>query len=202
MPLSYAQQRLWFLNTLEGPNATYNTALSLRLNGPLDPGVCRSALDDVARRHETLRTVFAEDEQGPHQRVLDPGTGLPGGWRLVRTTRDRLAGELTEESSRGFDLEREPAWRATLFRVDESEHVLLLVVHHITADGWSLPVFLADFSTAFRARSGGGAPQWRALPVQYADYSLWQRDVLGAEDDAGSPIARQLGFWERELEGL
>ncbi|MFI0263822.1 amino acid adenylation domain-containing protein [Streptomyces sp. NPDC017056] len=198
VPLSYAQQRLWFLDRLEGPNPTYNVPLSLRLTGELDLEALAGALDDVVGRHESLRTVFAEDDQGPHQIVLDPA-GVSVSPRVVRTSEDRLPAELDEAVSHVFDLATDIPLHVTVFELAEDSHVLLLLVHHIAGDGWSLPIIARDLSVAYLARSGGKAPDWAPLPVQYADYSLWQRDVLGSEDDAGSAIAAQLDFWRDAL---
>ncbi|MGW9250493.1 condensation domain-containing protein, partial [Streptomyces badius] len=201
VPLSYAQQRLWFLNTLEGPNPTYNVPLALRLSGALDRDALVAALRDLTDRHESLRTVFAEDERGPYQ-VVRPADAVPGTLTVVPTSEEDLPTALGEAVRYGFDLATDLPLRVTLFEVADDTHVLLLLVHHIAGDGWSLPLIARDLSVGYRARAGGARPELRALPVQYADYSLWQRDVLGVEDDASSPIARQLEFWKRELEGL
>nr|WP_308404055.1 non-ribosomal peptide synthetase [Streptomyces rhizosphaericus] len=201
IPVSFAQQRLWFLNRLEGPSPTYNMPVSLRLTGELDPAALRAALADVVGRHESLRTVFGEDAEGAYQRVLPVAEAVPV-LEVVQTGADGLDAALTEAARYGFDLSAEPPFRATLFEVAEQEHVLLLLVHHITGDGWSMPLLARDLTAAYVARTEGAAPAWQPLPVQYADYTLWQRDVLGAEDDPDSSAAGQLAYWLDRLAGL
>ncbi|MGW0538704.1 non-ribosomal peptide synthetase, partial [Streptomyces sp. NPDC003032] len=175
LPLSFGQRRLWFTNRFEEPNAAYNTTLSLRLSGALDVVALRAALGDVVERHEVLRTVFGEDEDGPHQVVL----GAAGVELVVEpVVEEELAGRLEVVARRGFDLSSERPLRASLFEVGVREHVLLLVLHHIAADGWSMPVLTRDLSGAYAARCEGRAPRWVPLPVQYADYTLWQREIL------------------------
>nr|QEO75075.1 condensation domain-containing protein [uncultured bacterium] len=199
LPLSYAQQRLWFMNKLEGPSPTYNIRGALRLDGPLDREALRDALVDVVTRHETLRTLFAEDADGPYQVVLpDARPGLT----VVHTPEDELMDKLDLASQHGFDLATELPLRAVLFVTGPESHVLLLLLHHIAGDGWSGPLLSRDLTTAYAARSAGHAPQWTELPVQYADYTLWQREVLGAEDDQDSTISRQLAYWQEALHGL
>ncbi|WP_176735225.1 non-ribosomal peptide synthetase [Streptomyces sp. EN27] len=199
VPLSYGQQRLWFLDRFSGPSATYNMPAALRLAGPLDTVALRTALADLVARHETLRTVFAEDTDGPFQRLLDDAAPEP---RLVPVTEEALPAALDEAVRYGFDLAAEAPLRVTLFQVAEDDHVLLLLVHHIASDGWSMPRLVSDLITAYAARTRGDAPGWAPLPASYADYSLWQREVLGSEDDPGSEISRQLAHWRSELAGL
>ncbi|MEZ7154950.1 non-ribosomal peptide synthase/polyketide synthase [Streptomyces sp. MAD19A] len=201
VPLSYAQQRLWFLNRLEGPSATYNMPLALRLTGTLDRSALTAALHDVVVRHEVLRTVFTEDAQGAHQVVLPSEAARPE-LRTVRTDAAHLDEELAGATRYAFDLAAELPFRADLFELGEREYVLLVLVHHIVGDGWSMGPLARDLSTAYAARCAGRAPEWSALPVQYADYTLWQREALGSEDDPDSPIARQLAFWQKALGGL
>ncbi|MFJ6017683.1 amino acid adenylation domain-containing protein, partial [Streptomyces sp. NPDC092952] len=201
IPVSFAQQRLWFLNRLEGPSATYNMPVSLRLTGTLDRPALEAALRDVLVRHESLRTVFAEDADGPHQRVLlIEETPVP--LTIVRTDSARVAEELQGAARHGFDLSAESPLRATLFELAEQEHVLLVLVHHIAGDGWSMPLLARDLTTAYAARCAGAAPRWEPLHVQYADFTLWQRGVLGSEDDPDSAIVRQLAYWKQALAGL
>ncbi|MEU8925309.1 amino acid adenylation domain-containing protein [Kitasatospora sp. NPDC048545] len=201
MPLSYAQQRLWFLHRIEGANPTYNIPAALRLDGAVDTGALRAALADVAERHEVLRTVFAEDEQGPHQVVLDGAAARPG-LHTVAVTEEDLEARLAEAARHRFDLGAEPSWRVTLFGLGPDRHVLLVLVHHIAGDGWSMPLLVRDLTEAYTARRAGTAPAWAPLPVQYADYTLWQRALLGTEEDPHSPIARQLRHWTGTLAGL
>ncbi|QEU88461.1 non-ribosomal peptide synthase/polyketide synthase [Streptomyces viridosporus] len=203
VPLSYAQQRLWFLGRFEGPGATYNIPLALRLTGPVDSAALAAALHDVVGRHEPLRTVFPDTDGVPHQRVLDACDARPE-WAVVDVDADGpgLDALLAEQVTRGFDLAADLPLRATLFRAGEREHVLLLVLHHIAADGSSLTPLARDLSAAYAARCRGEAPAWNELPVQYADYALWQREVLGREDDPTSVVSGQLDFWRRALAGL
>ncbi|GHF64089.1 non-ribosomal peptide synthetase [Streptomyces griseosporeus] len=202
VPVSFAQRRLWFLNRLEGPSAAHNIPTTLRLSGSLDREALAAALADVVTRHETLRTVFAEDEQGPHQVVLSPEEARPA-LRVTRTDEAGLAEELRRAARRGFDLQAEPPLRAHLFELDQDEHLLMLLVHHIASDGgWSTPVLVRDLTTAYAARCAGEAPAWTPLPVQYADYTLWQHEVLGSEDDPESLVSRQVAHWSETLRDL
>ncbi|MGC4904059.1 condensation domain-containing protein, partial [Micromonospora echinospora] len=191
IPLSFAQRRLWFLHRLEGPSPTYNISSAIHLSGGLDVAALRAALGDVVERHESLRTVFAEDAAGPHQVVVDAGVARPE-LVVVRTSARRVDEVVAEAARYGFDLAAELPVRVWLFEVAPDEHVLLLLMHHIAGDGWSNPVLARDLSTAYLARSTGRAPDWSPLPVQYADFTLWQREVLGSEEDPDSGISRQL----------
>ncbi|MCD7440504.1 non-ribosomal peptide synthase/polyketide synthase [Streptomyces lincolnensis] len=201
VPLSYAQQRLWFLNRFEGPSATYNAPVALRLTGALDREALRRALEDVVGRHESLRTVFAEDAEGAYQVVRDAAEARPV-FTVVETDEARLRDDLAGEAGHAFDLATEIPFRAALFTLSGNDHVLLLLTHHIVSDAWSRAPLARDLTRAYAARVTGGAPEWEPLPVQYADYSLWQREVLGAEDDPDSEIARQLSYWTETLAGL
>ncbi|KAA9373059.1 amino acid adenylation domain-containing protein [Microbispora cellulosiformans] len=202
LPLSYAQQRMWFLSRLEevGGGANYNLPLALRLSGDLDITALEAAVGDVADRHESLRTIFPETDGVPRQHILDGPAGRPP-LVVVETTSDQAGEVLAAQSSRGFDLSVELPWRVRLLVTGPSEYVLLIVAHHIAVDGWSMGVLGRDLSTAYAARREGRAPEWRPLPVQYADYALWQREVLGDLDDPGSLISGQLGYWRQALEG-
>ncbi|MFD4949461.1 amino acid adenylation domain-containing protein, partial [Streptomyces sp. NPDC058409] len=203
LPVSFAQRRLWFLGQLEGVSATYNIPLVLRLTGTLDVEALQAALADVAGRHESLRTVFPQDADGqPRQLVLDLAAGVPD-VHVELVSADRVAAVVAGIASTGFDLERDLPWRVTLLDVDSvDEWVLVMVVHHIAADGWSMVPLAKDLSEAYAARCQGAAPVWDALPVQYADYTLWQREVLGDEDDPESVIAAQVAFWQEALSGI
>ncbi|MFB9883089.1 condensation domain-containing protein, partial [Planobispora siamensis] len=158
-----------------------------------------------------LRTVFAEVDGVPYQRILDTGPDLErAGFGLdvehvehvEHVEEARLTDALTAFASRGFDLAAETPLRARLFTLAADEHVLALVLHHIAGDGWSMAPLARDVITAYLARSRGRAPSFGPLPVQYADYALWQRELLGEEDDPGSLISRQVAFWRAALEGL
>ena len=201
IPLSYAQRRLWFLDRLEGASATYTIPLALRVRGELDRPALEAALGDLVERHESLRTIFPDTLGVPRQVILEAGAARP---RLAVTAVDEtsLAGALSAAARTGFDLAREPPLRAHLFALGGVEHVVLLLLHHIAGDGWSLAPLLRDLGRFYEARCRGEAAAVAALPVQYADYTLWQHAVLGSEEDGESAIARQLSFWTGQLAGL
>src|SRR5262249_19778462 len=156
------------------------------------------ALADVVDRHESLRTVFSAVEGVPQQSVL-PAEGAEFGWKVVDATgwaAARLDEAVQEVVQYSFDLATEIPFRARVFSIADDEHVLLVVVHHIAGDGWSIGVLAADISSAYASRCAGHAPDWAQLPVQYADYTLWQRECLGDVIDSDSRLAGQLRFWE------
>ncbi|MFJ1709069.1 amino acid adenylation domain-containing protein, partial [Kitasatospora sp. NPDC088346] len=198
VPLSFAQQRLWFLNRFEGPSSTYNIPVALRLSGQVDAAALRLALTDLVGRHESLRTVYPEIGGEPFQRVLP--LGEMGELLTVVPGADEAA--VAEAAGCSFDVTVDLPIRAWLFETGAEESVLLIVLHHIAGDGWSLAPLSRDLGSAYAARSGGVAPVWDELPVQYADYTLWQRELLGEESDPSSLLARQLGFWEAALADL
>ncbi|ORW10796.1 non-ribosomal peptide synthetase, partial [Mycobacterium kyorinense] len=204
IPLSFAQQRLWFIDQLQGPSPMYNMATALRLRGPLDVDALGQALGDVVSRHESLRTLFVAPEGIPQQVVVPPERA-DFGWDVVDATSwsaARLDEAVNAAAHYTFDLAAEIALRAKLFRAADDEHVLVVVVHHIAADGWSITPLARDLGAAYARRCVGQAPDWGELPVQYADYALWQRAQLGDLDDSDSPITAQLAFWEDALAGL
>ncbi|MFF1413400.1 amino acid adenylation domain-containing protein [Streptomyces sp. NPDC058289] len=200
VPLSPAQNRLWFLNELEGASATYNVPVAFRLTGDLDAHALEQALNDVAVRHETLRTVFREIDGRTTQTVLG-ADATPLTLHHISCDADGLNAALHAAGQYVFDLSAEPPFRATLFTINPKERVLLLLMHHIASDGASMGPFGRDLETAFDARLQGRAPQWSALPVQYADYTLWQRELLGSETDPESAVSRQLAYWKEALAG-
>ncbi|MEU5404190.1 amino acid adenylation domain-containing protein [Streptomyces sp. NPDC005963] len=202
IPLSFAQSRMWFLQHLEGPSATYNGPFVLRLEGPLEAAALAAAVGDVVSRHESLRTLVVENADGtPEQRVLPPEEAVVP-VRLVDVTADALEAAMHEVACETFDLYTELPLRATVLRVAPQEHVLVFVFHHIAADGASMAPFLRDLMSAYATRRQGSAPQWTPLPVQYKDYTLWQRQLLGDETDPSSITSTQLDYWRAELAGV
>ncbi|HWM02391.1 MAG TPA: amino acid adenylation domain-containing protein, partial [Actinophytocola sp.] len=199
--LSFAQRRLWFLHRFEGPSATYNLPVALRLVGALDADALVAAVRDVVVRHESLRTVFVEDGAGvPYQQVV-PVEELVLDVPVAEVAPDELPAALAEVVAHRFDLSARIPIHARLFRCGAEEHLLALVMHHIAADGESLGPLARDLSRAYTARRAGAAPGWTELPVRYRDYTLWQREVLGEESDPTSELATQLGYWRTELAG-
>ncbi|MFI6210226.1 amino acid adenylation domain-containing protein, partial [Streptomyces sp. NPDC051041] len=201
VPLSFAQRRLWFLHQLtRGAADGYHMRVVLRLRGALDVPALRAALSDLTARHEALRTVFPDTDGRPRQEVLDAGRARPA-LETARVAEAGLSAALERTVRRPFDLAADIPLRAALFELGEDDHVLALVLHHIAADGWSFGPLAADLSTAYRCRTAGRAPDWKPLPVQYADYSLWQHDLLAA-DGADGPASGQLSYWRQRLAGL
>ncbi len=196
--LSYAQQRMWFLWHLEPQSGAYNLPSAVRLNGPLDRQALERAFASLVQRHETLRTVFprgADDSlaQAPLQRPLEVAfedcSGLPEAEQEAR-----LREEAQRESLQPFDLCEGPLLRVRLIRLGEERHVLLLTLHHIVSDGWSMNVLIEEFSRFYSAYATGAEPGLPALPIQYADYALWQRSWLEAGEQE-----RQLEYWRGKL---
>ncbi|HEX7242481.1 MAG TPA: amino acid adenylation domain-containing protein, partial [Longimicrobiaceae bacterium] len=200
LPLSFAQQRLWLVDRLEPGSAAYNIPVAWRLCGVPDVGALRVSVGGLARRHETLRTTFAEHDGVPVQVVHPPAPvelpvvelgGLPAAAREPEAL--RLAGE---EALRPFDLSRGPLMRGTLLRLGAEDHVLLFTLHHIVSDGWSMDVLVRDVGALYAAHARGEEPALPVLPVQYADYALWQRAWLQGEE-----LDRQLAWWRERLAG-
>jgi amino acid adenylation domain-containing protein len=200
-PLSAGQQRLWVLDQLEGPSPVYNLAFALRITGHIDLQAARAAVQDVIGRHEILRTVYEQDAGRPVQRILAPGereVDVP----LVAATEDTLDELIARDTGAGFLIGSELPIRTTLFSMSgKQEWVLLVNAHHIACDGWSLDPLVRDVAVAYSARCGGEEPGWAALPAQYADYALWQRELLGDELDPSSLAGQQLAFWREALAG-
>ena len=201
VPLSFAQQRLWFIGQFEGPSPVYNTPVAVRLEGELDAGALEAALGDVIGRHQVLRTIFPAVDGEPCQQVIGMAEV---GWRLPVTAvaQDELAGVAAAVAGQPFDLTAEIPVRARLLRVAGDVHVLVIVIHHIATDGWSAGVLTQDLSAAYWARLRGQPPGWGVLPVQYADYAIWQRELLGDQGDPGSLLSGQVALWRDALAGL
>ncbi|MEV7791267.1 amino acid adenylation domain-containing protein [Streptomyces sp. NPDC087512] len=200
VPLSFAQRRLWFLNRMEGPGATYNIPFAVRLSGALDTAALTAAFNDVVARHEALRTVFPDTDGEPWQQVVPAGSAVVD-IEVSDVAEAGLPAALHAAGTAGFDLAVDLPVRAWLFRLAPDEHVLCAVVHHIAGDGWSQAPLVRDLSAAYRARLDGTVPDWRPLPVQYADYTLWQRELLGDEQADDSTAAAQLAYWKEQLAG-
>ncbi|MBD8507929.1 amino acid adenylation domain-containing protein, partial [Hoyosella sp. G463] len=198
-PLSYAQARMWILNQYAPAAAEYNIPFAIRFTGTLDTGALAQALVDVTERHATLRTIYPSTPDGPVQ-VVDDAARI----ELVprATSAEALQGELVALATTPFDVAREVPFGAALWRIDDTDHVLGIVAHHIALDGASLAPLARDLLTAYNARRAGAPPEWQPLPVSYIDYALWQREVLGDIERPGTRLAAQLEHWERVLAGL
>jgi amino acid adenylation domain-containing protein len=196
LPLSFAQQRLWFLDRLVPGNPFFVMAFGLRLEGSLDVGALRRALREVARRQGSLRTTFHTVDGEPRQRVAERlDVDLPLVDLAGREDELRALGQA--ESRRPFDLRSGPLLRGLLVRLGSEDHVLLLHMHHIVADGWSMGVLRRELSVLYDAFAGGRPSPLPDLPVQYSDFAVWQRRWL-----SGEPLERQLGYWRRRLAGV
>ncbi|HEX7241462.1 MAG TPA: amino acid adenylation domain-containing protein, partial [Longimicrobiaceae bacterium] len=200
LPVSFAQQRLWVVDRLEPDSPVYNMPYALRLRGALDTGALRASLDALVRRHETLRTTFAEHDGGPVQVIHPPAPVSLEEWDLrdlPRAEREAEAERLaSEEALLPFDLARGPLLRCTLLRLDGEEHVLCFTLHHIVTDGWSRDVLVREVSAFYAASLRGEAAELPELEVQYADFAVWQRRWL-----SGETLEERLGFWRETLRG-
>jgi amino acid adenylation domain-containing protein len=200
VPLSFAQQRLWFVDRLQPGNAAYNMPAAVRLRGRLDTLVLARSLDEVVRRHETLRTTFPLVDGEPVQAVAPSGRcplPLVDLAALPVEAREREALRLVrDESLRPFDLAGGPLLRGTLLRLADEEHLALFTMHHVISDAWSARVLIGELSALYGAFSRGAPSPLPELPVQYADYTLWQRERV-----SGTLLETQLAYWRRTLAG-
>ena len=197
-PLSYAQQRLWFLDQLEGPSPAYNMPAAVRLDGPLRPRALARAFAEVLRRHEPLRTAFASLAGRPLQ-LLAPLSPPPLPLLDLSALRPPARAEefsrlRAEEARLPFDLTRPPLLRLRLLRLSPDRHVALVTMHHIASDGWSVGVLVKEVAALYEAYAGGGESPLAELPVRYADYAAWQREHL-----RGERLARELAYWRGQL---
>ncbi|MBT3166509.1 amino acid adenylation domain-containing protein [Streptomyces sp. Vc74B-19] len=200
VPLSFAQERMWFLNRLDEGAATYHIPLLVPVGPDLDAEALDAALGDLADRHENLRTVIAEHDGVPYQRILAPGELCPV-LRRIDCPAAETAAHVTAALRRRFDLTAESPLAAWLLGTG-TERVLLFVLHHAAADGWSLGPFAADLSAAYASRRAGRAPDWAPPSVQYADYALWQRALLAPGPDGPGRLERLTAHWRTALYGL
>jgi amino acid adenylation domain-containing protein len=197
LPLSWAQQRLWFLDQLEPDSAAYNISWTVRLTGDLDIAALQSALNRLVARHESLRTVFPSSDGEPVQQVL-PELNVPIETEsLLDVADEQFRARLGQLAARTFDLAHGPLLRVNLLETHADEHVLLVLIHHIVADGASMRILFRELAQAYEAELAGSFIELPDLPVQYADYAVWQRRWLdGTEQD------RQAEFWQAQLAGL
>ncbi|AKT41216.1 non-ribosomal peptide synthetase [Chondromyces crocatus] len=199
LPLSFAQQSLWFIEQL-GSGAVYNLPAAWRIVGPLNLAALEQAFSEIVERHESLRTVFSSEEGQASQRIV-PARPVTIPVHDLREAPQATQGEVlrrmaTEEATRHFDLERDQTVRAALVRLAEREHVLFVTLHHIAADGWSIGLLYGELSSLYAAFAGHQPSGLQRLEIQYADFALWQRAVLG-----GERLTRQKAWWKKHLEG-
>ncbi|MCP4662605.1 MAG: non-ribosomal peptide synthetase, partial [bacterium] len=203
LPLSFSQERLWLLDRLEPGSTAYNLPFPARIEGELEVAVLERCLNEVARRHESLRTTFAARDGLPVQVIHPPAAlrlpvvDLAG---LAEPDREaRVTALIRAEVATPFDLERGPLWRTRLLRLEQTRHVLVQNMHHIISDGWSVGVIFRELATLLEGFSAGMAAPRRGLPelpIQYADFAVWQRERL-----RGERLGSQLGYWIEQLGG-
>lgn len=199
-PLSFAQQRLWFIDRLYQGSSFYNIPTAIHLKGLLDVTALKQSLNEIMKRHEAWRTSFVIVDKQPFQAIASKLS-----WELPIVNLEHLSGKnwdievqkiASEEAKKPFDLSQAPLVRATLLRLSETEHIFLLTMHHIVSDGWSISVFAGELATLYAAFSTGQSPLLPELPIQYADFAIWQRDRL-----QGELLATQLNYWKQQLGG-
>uniref|UniRef100_UPI000B2C1F0F non-ribosomal peptide synthetase n=1 Tax=Millisia brevis TaxID=264148 RepID=UPI000B2C1F0F len=200
IPLSLAQQRMWVLNRVDPGSAAYNIPVAIRLSGLLDVPAMRDAVRDVIARHEVLRTRYPEDADGPYQ-LIEPVAAVDTTLTLDQVTEADLPAAVIALVTEGFDVTEQVPLRMRLFELSPTEYVLVVVLHHIAGDGYSLGPMVRDVMTAYSARLDGELPGWAPPAAQYADYAMWQRQVLGEETDATSVVSAQLRYWADQLAG-
>ncbi|WEX02234.1 non-ribosomal peptide synthetase [Rhodococcus sp. RCBS9] len=202
LPLSLAQQRMWLVNQMDPGSAAYNIPLALRLTGNLDVAALRQALHDVLVRHESLRTSYPSDIEGPVQKIVAIDELLSPLETIQVDDEAAAFNRVVELVTTGFDVAQEVPVRTGLLELGPADFIFVLVAHHIAADGESMGPLARDMMVAYEARVRGTAPSWTPLTVQYADFAIWQREVLGSAGEVGSQAARQLDFWRRTLDGV
>ena len=198
--LSFAQQRLWFIDQMEPGNASYNMPVALRLKGELDVAALALSLNTIIRRHESLRTSFATHAGEPVQVISDAWQVSLDPFDISELNEAERAAEVERraeaEAREGFDLAQAPLLRVKLLRLSEDEHVLLLTMHHIISDGWSMGILVREVAALYEAHRMGEEAELAELPIQYADYAVWQREYL-----SGEVLAQELGYWTNQLAG-
>ncbi|WP_067571788.1 non-ribosomal peptide synthetase, partial [Nocardia acidivorans] len=203
IPLSFAQQRMWFLNRFDPDSAVDNIPLAVRLSGAIDIEALRAAARDLVARHEVLRTIYPEVDGEGYQLVLpvDDPRAAPE-LAVVDIDAAEIPHRVAEIVGAGFDVTAAPPIRLRLLRIAPQEHVLVATVHHISGDGVSMGPMARDLVTAYAERVNGREPAWTPLDVHYADYAVWQRATLGSEDDPESLLAQQISYWRATLDDL
>ncbi|VAW42376.1 Polyketide synthase modules and related proteins [hydrothermal vent metagenome] len=199
-PLSYAQERLWFLEQLEPGSPVYHIPAAFRLQGVVDTAVLEASLNQLAQRHESLRTVFVAEDGEPFQKVLSEIT-LPLNvvdLRQIGTDEREAEAEkrLFAETQRPFDLKTDPLFRTTIFQLADDACIVLFMMHHIIADGWSMRVLFGELTAVYNAILQNQSANLPELPIQYADFAEWQRSWL-----TGDVLAAQLDYWKNHLHG-
>ncbi|KWV34296.1 non-ribosomal peptide synthetase [Micromonospora rifamycinica] len=199
--MSYGQQRLWMINRLDPASDAYNVPFRIEIDGPLDLAALQSSLGDLVARHEVLRTRYPCNDDTGEQVIVPAAAAVP---RLVyeQTTPEQAEEALVATCREPFDLTTDLPVRARVWRTGVDRFLFLLVIHHIATDGVSTGPLCRDLGAAYAARRKGAAPDLPPLPIQYADFALWQRELLGSEDDPGSLAHRQIGYWRDRLRGL
>jgi hypothetical protein len=200
LPLSFAQQRLWFLHQLEAGSVAYNVQAAVKMTGPLNIPALERSLSEIVKRHESLRTRFGKVDGQPVQLIDD---AMPVRFeltdlsRLAASVREAEAGRLArEEAISDFDLEHGPLLRAALLKLETDAHIALLTMHHIVSDGWSMGVLTRELGLLYEAFTNGAESTLAELPIQYADYAVWQRDWL-----QGEMLKREIAYWKTQLDG-
>ncbi len=201
LPLSYAQQRLWFIHQLEPESAAYNIAIAVRLEGEVAVEAVRQSLEEIARRHEVLRTRYRWSGREARQEVME-GAGVEV--RLVDVSgmsvdeRERVSREVVrQEAMRRVEIEEGPVWRARVVKLGEREHVLVVVIDHIASDGWSMGLMVREFVSLYESNRGGRSSELKEMKIQYGDYAVWQRRWMEAGE-----LDRQMSYWKERLKGI
>ncbi|MEM8722530.1 MAG: amino acid adenylation domain-containing protein [Cyanobacteria bacterium P01_G01_bin.39] len=203
IPLSFAQQRLWFLAQLEPESPFYNEAAALRLSGQLNISIFKQSLKELFRRHEPLRTTFGTDSKGKPVQTIHPAAeislpivNLEQLNLTIQQQEQEIEKLVTQEAEKVFNLEQDLLFRVTLLKLNSLEHIVLLTTHHIISDGWSIGILIQELSSLYSAFCAGESSPLAELPIQYADFALWQRKWL-----SGEVLKTQLGYWQHQLQG-